>query len=814
MAPPLHRSGAMLINYWKIAWRSISRFKGYTAINLTGLSLGLTAGILILLYVTDEISFDRFHEQRDRIYRVETGFLTPETGKSEGNMDANGWPVGATLRKDLTEVEAVLYTKNASFLTINHEGKRIQENSHFASPEFFEIFSYPLLKGSAKTALKEPFTVVINERLAEKYFRGQDPLNATLVIADTLSFIVTGVMRNIPSNSHIQTDMLLSFATYTTLDKSFSYDDGWGNINARNYVLLREGADHEHVRAKAKNLYLEHAGEMLKSWGVSAHVNLQPLNTLYLTARTNGMGPLGSVERLYLLSGIAAFVIILACINFINLTTARSVYRAREVGLRKVAGSTRQGLIKQFLSESFVLTLLAFLIATALVGISLPLFNTLLGKQYTLTAITTLPVLGGTLLLILAITLLSGYYPALVMSGMRPADVLKGKLQHSTKGVNLRRSLVVFQFMISFGLVMGMLLILKQLNFMQKQELGFAKDEIVVINASRAQSANPEAYQTFKDQLKSLAIVDDVSFTNSVPGRPGWMGQVAYPEGKSGDAAVSVEYMAVDEDYIPTLNLQVIAGTSFDARFPAHYAEGLILNETAVAMFGWGTPAEAIGRKITSPSGYPAGEVIGVVRDYHQFGLKHKIGSMVMDYNPGASHLYAIRYKAADTEELVSRMEDLWSKHFPGNDFNYFFLNDDFERQYQAEQRLVSVFVVFAVVTIVIALIGLLGLVSFMVAARTKEIGVRKVLGGDVLGIAGLLSKEFIILVAVANLVAVPLVWYFASSWLESFAWRITIDPLLFVVTFLMAILITTITVSFQTIRAAMADPIQSLRYE
>ncbi len=803
----------MLINYFKIAWRSISRFKGYTAINLVGLALGLTAGILILLYVTDELSYDRFHEKRDRVYRVDTEFSAAETGDSEEAYDANGWPVGAVLRRDYPEVEAVLYTKNASFLPVTHEGKQIYERSHFASNEFFEIFSFPLVKGNAQTALTEPYTVVINETLAQKYFPGADPLNATLTIADTLSFLVTGVMKDIPSNSHIQTSMLLSFPSYTNLDRSFNYDDGWGNINARNYVLLREGADYEHVRNKLRNIYFDNAGEMLKSWGVSAYGKLQPLSTLYLTADSNGMGPLGSLERVYLLSGIVAFVILLACINFINLTTARSVYRAREVGLRKVVGSSRQGLIKQFLSESFVLTLFSFVLAAALVTLMLPLFNTLIGKQYTLSALTTLPVLGGTAALIVVIAFLSGYYPALVMSKMRPADVLKGKLQHSTKGVNLRRGLVVFQFMISFGLVMGTMVILNQLSFMQKQELGFAKDEIIVINASRAVSS-ANGFETFKAALKSMAIVDDVTYANAVPGRTGWSGQVAYPEGKSGEAAVSVEYMAVDEDYISTLGLNLIAGTGFDPKFPAHYGEGLVLNETAVSMFGWASPADAIGKKITSPSGYPAGEVIGVVRDYHQFGLKQKIGPVVMDYNPESSYLYAIRYKAADTEQLIASMQELWGKHFPGKEFNYFFLDDDFERQYQSEQRLVSVFVVFAVVTIVIALVGLLGLVSFMVASRTKEIGVRKVLGGDVMSITGLLSKEFIVLVGVANLIAAPMVWYFASSWLENFAWRVDISPLLFIGTFLLAILITSVTVSFQTIRAAMGNPVNSLRYE
>jgi putative ABC transport system permease protein len=806
----------MLYNYFKIAFRSLFKFKGYTAINLLGLALGLTAGVLIMLYVLDELSYDKFHSKLDRIYRVETQFVDAKSTGESGSGETNAWGIGSTLRKDYPEVESVLYTRSASFLLVNYEGKRIRERIHFASPEFFQIFSFPLVEGNAEKALNDPYSIVITEAMAKKYFNGQSALNKTLTIADTMQFVVTGVMKDIPSNSHIQLDMLSSFTTFSSvLNPQFDYDGGWGNINMRNYVLLKENVDVENFKSKAANIYRERAGDMLKDWGVDANVVFMPLSRLYLYAKnSNGMGTLGSIDRLYLMAGVALFVIILACINFINLTTARSVYRAKEVGLRKVVGSTRQGLIRQFLSESFVLTFVALIIGVALSGLLLPLFNQILAKNYTVSSLLHPTVVIGILILISVVTVLSGYYPALVLSGMRPAEVLKGKMQSSSRGVQLRRALVVFQFVISVSLVLGTLIVINQLNYMQKQDLGFAKDEIFVINAARVSSPNPNAFETFKNELKSLALVDDVTFTNSIPGNPGWIGQVAYPEGKSGDAAVSVEYMAIDDQYISTLGLEVLAGNDFSKDREAQLQDGLILNETAVSMFGWASPEEAIGKKITSPSGYPAGEVIGVVKNYHQFGLQQKIGPMAMDFNPRSSYMYAIRYKAANTQEMIASVNSLWKKTFPGYDFNYFFLDQDFERQYQGEQRLATVFGLFSTITILIAVIGLLGLVSFMVAARTKEIGVRKILGADVLSITGLLSKEFILLVVISNVIAFPIAWYFANEWLSTFANHPPLSPLLFLMTMGIAIAVTLITISFQTVKAAMTDPIKSLRYE
>jgi putative ABC transport system permease protein len=804
----------MLVNYLKIAFRSLLKFKGYASINLVGLALGLATGILIMLYVLDELSFDQFHTKGNRLYRVNTTFFTPESG-SEGANETNGWPIGKILEKDYPEVEAVLYSRSASFLLINHNDKLVREKSHFVSPQFFNMFSFPLLSGNAEKVLSEPYSVVISESMQRKYFPAGDALNKTLSMADTLTFVITGVMKDIPSNSHIQADILVSFSTYQALNPDFSFDTGWGNINMRNYVLLKEGTNAEAFFAKTKNIYMDRASDMLKAWGVSAFVAYEAMKDIYLTSQSgNGMGPLGSIQRVYLLSGVAIFAILLACINFINLATARSVYRAKEVGLRKVVGSTRKALISQFLSESFLLTVLSFLIALVLIGLLLPVFNELLNKTYSMESLLNPSLLIGAVILIAIVGLLAGYYPALILSSLRPAEVLKGKLQGSKRGVQLRRSLVVFQFVVSTVLVAGTLVVISQLNFMQTQRLGFDKEEVFVVNAARVNAKSPTAFETFKNDLKSIAFVEEVSFTNALPGTPGWNGQVAFPEGKTGDDAISVEYMAVDETYIKTIGLNLIAGKNFDIQQSAELQKGLILNETAVSMFGWSSPEEAIGKRITSPSGHPEGEVIGVVKDYHQAGLQQSIGPITMDYSPENSYLYAIRYKTSKTKNLIDEVSMRWKKSFPGYDFNYFFLDESFEKQYQNEKRLAEVLGLFAVVTIIIATIGLLGLVSFMVVARTKEIGIRKVLGADVFSITGLLSKEFMLLVLLANVIALPLIAYGANQWLQSFAFREGLDLMLFFWTLVIALLITFLVVSVQTLRAATVNPIDTLRSE
>lgn len=804
----------MLRNYFKIAFRALLKHKAYTGINLVGLALGLCAGMFILLYSLDELSFDQFHEHKNRIYRVNTDFIDTKTGSSSIN-NANGWPVAKIMEEQFPETESVLYIRTARFLSINFQQKKIKENMHFATPSFFSMFSFPLLEGDAKTALHAPYQIVLSEQLAQKYFPNESALNKTLTLADTLVFTVSGVMKNIPAQSHIQSDAIISFSTYEKLDRSFKYTEGWGNINMTNYVLLKDHVDFNVYQNKVKNIYMDNVADMLKTWGAEAYISLEPLPDVYLKSEAgNALGPIGSIDRIYLLAGIAIFVLILGCINFINLATARSVYRAKEVGLRKVVGSSRSSLLVQFICEAFVIAALAALLAVALLGLLLPFLNILLNKSYSLQELVQPTLLLSGFLLIVAVSVLAGFYPAVVISGMQPAHVLKGKMQTSAKGTKLRQSLVVFQFIIASVLVTGTFIVLDQLRFMQNQNLGFDKERIVVVNAAQVSDASVQSFITFKEEAKKLIFVREVSLTNAVPAMPGWVGQIAYPEGKAGEQSTSVEYISADEDYINTLALQVIAGEPFDVSKPFQLEHGLILNEKAVKEFGWKNAQDAIGKKIDSPSGMPRGEVIGVVKDYHQEGLQNTIRAITIDYQPDYSFLFALKINTPENVNVLAALTQLWNKHFEGNEMSYFFLDERFANQYEQEQRLASILSVFSVITLVIAGIGLLGLVSFLVVARTKEIGIRKVLGAEAGSLVYLLNKEFIVLVLLANALSIPLVWWAAEEWLHSFAYRMQISPLVFAITIVVALVSTLLLVSFQTIRAAFANPVDSLRSE
>jgi putative ABC transport system permease protein len=804
----------MLKNYFKIAFRALLKHKAYTGINLIGLSLGLCAGMFILLYSLDELSFDQFHQHKNRIYRVNTDFVDTKTGSSSVN-NANGWPVAKIMEEQFPETESVLYIRTAGFLSINQQQKKLKENMHFASPSFFSMFSFPLLEGDAKTALDDPYQIVLSEQMAQKYFPNESALNKTITMADTLVFTVSGVMKNIPAQSHIQSNAIISFSTYEKLDRSFSYTDGWGNINMTNYVMLKDHIDFNVYQNKVKNIYMDNVADMLKTWGAEAYISLEPLSDIYLRSEAgNALGPIGSIDRVYLLMGIAIFVLILGCINFINLATARSVYRAKEVGLRKVVGSSRSSLIVQFICEAFVIAALAALLAVVLLGLLLPFLNILLNKSYNLEELVqpTLFVYG--FLLIVAVSVLAGFYPAFVISGMQPAQVLKGKMQTSTKGTKLRQSLVVFQFIIASVLVTGTFIVLDQLRFMQNQNLGFDKEKIVVLNAAQVNDASVQSFITFKQEVKKLSFAKEVSLTNAVPAMPGWVGQIAYPEGKAGEQSTSVEYIAADEDYINTLALELIAGETFDVAKPYHLENGIIINEKAVKEFGWKNAQDAIGKKIDSPSGMPRGEVIGVVRDYHQQGLQNTIRAITIDYHADYSFLFAIKVNTQENVNVIAALTQLWNKHFGGNEMSYFFLDERYANQYEQEQRLATILTAFSVVTLLIAGIGLLGLVSFLVLARTKEIGIRKVLGAQARSLVYLLNKEFIALVLLANALSIPLVWWAAEEWLQTFAYRMQISPLVFAITIVVALVSTLLLVSYQTIRAAFANPVDSLRSE
>jgi putative ABC transport system permease protein len=803
----------MLIQTFRLAVRSLLRLRGYAFINVLGLGLGLAAAALIMLYTSDELSYDRFHAKRDRIYRVNTVFSEGEG--LGGYNETNAWPIGDVLRREFPEVESVLYTRSGSFLLIEHEGKKMRQRIYFASPEFFSIFSFPLLRGTEAEALSRPYTIVISESMERKYFAPGEGIGKSLKMNDTLQFEVTGIMKDIPPHSHIQLDMVVSFLTYEDMERGFSYTDGWGNINMHNYVLMREGIDMWEFSKKAGNLYNDKAAEMLKSWGMRATVAFEPLGDVYLKSRAgNSMGPQGSYDTVRILLGAGVFVLLLACINFINLATARSIQRSREVGVKKVVGSSRGALVRQFLSESLAFTIIASLLALVLVGLFLPVFNDLLRKNYSLSEMAEPAMTLGFTGLVCCVALLAGYYPAWVLSGARPAEVLKGRGMSSSGGIRLRKVLVVLQFGVSACLIIGTLIIRTQLNFMLTKDLGFARDQVVVVSAAQVRSADRGVLNAFANDLRSQSITHSVSFCNALPALSGWRGQIAYPEGKEGEDAVDMEYMAIDENYLRTLDLKLIAGQNFDPDRPSELQDGLLINETAVTALGWGSAENALGRKITSPSGYPEGTVMGVVKDYHDMSLQSNIPPMAMDYSPGNSYLYAIRYNGSETAMLLTTLEGIWKKYFPQNDFIYMFLDERFEAQYAGERRMVKVFTVFASIAILIAVIGLFGLLSFFIAAKTKEVGIRKVMGASVPAIIQLLSREFLLLVVIANGIALPLAYFASERWLQGFAYRTRVPGTLLLAAFGISLAITVVTISLQTIKAARSNPVNALRYE
>lgn len=796
----------MLQNHFKVAYRSLLRFKVHTAVNLIGLALGLAIAGLMFYYIADERSFDKFHQKGDRIYKI-----VSHSDKG-GTMETNAWPVAYSLKTQYPEVEAIVYAKEASgSFKLNHNNKRFDHDIHFASEDFFELFSFHMLEGNPKTALTKPYAIVITEDIKNQYFVGS-ALGEVITLRDSINFQITGIVANPPRDSHIQFDMLISFSTYEKVSGWFSYTEGWGNFNVRNYLLLRDGANLSELENKASSLYMDNVGDLFTEMGINFKVGLIPLKDIYLNSGLyNGFGPHGSKDRIRTVSLIAVFILLLACVNYTNLSTARSIYRAKEVGIRKVAGSTRGNLTVQFLIESLLITSLSFVLALVLIQLGLPFFNEILEKSYSLWSLFSLKTITTAIGLILFTSLLAGLYPAIYISGMRPLKALMSKSQKSG-GIPLRKVLIVFQFFIASAVILFTFLVMDQIRFMQNQNLGFNKDKILIIDASNVPGATKKA--SFKNELKGIPNVKNASFNNALPGRPGWQGQWAYAEKVSEDH-VTTEYMAIDEDYLNTLNLQLIAGRNFELDRPSELEEGLIINETCVTAMGWNSPEVAIGKRIVSPSGRPEGKVIGVVKDYHGLGLQNPIWPKAMDYSSSSyGRYFAIQFGSENTTELITQLENKWTQLFPDYPMEYSFLDVDFDRQYKKERQLASLLGVFTAMIIVISSIGLLGLISFVALSKTKEIGIRKTLGATIHQIILLLSKDFMVLVLVGNVLAIPMIWHIGNSWLDNFAYATQIDTFNFILTAVVTLMISFITVSLQTFKTAAMNPSKSLRYE
>ncbi|MGD8540095.1 MAG: ABC transporter permease [Candidatus Aminicenantes bacterium] len=806
----------MFKNYLKIALRNIFKHKGYSLINIIGLAIGMACCLLILLYVNDELSYDRYHENVDRIYRVIEEVRLEGVGEESSSMP---FPTGDTLPMEYPDVvEASVRFFNFQLPSMSVQYGRSDEKLFneprffFADAAVFQIFNFEMIKGDPKTALEEPNTMVITEAMAEKYFEEEDPIGKTLRWQNGVNLNVTGVLKNIPPNSHFQFDFLASFETLRRLFGG-NLPQGWYWNPCWTYILLKEGASPDALQAQFPALVQKYFPDSIKDKVV---IKLQPLKDIHLFSHLDyEINPNSDISYIYIFSAIAVFVLLIACINFMNLATARSANRGREVGMRKVLGAYRSQLIRQFLGESMILCVIAALLAVFIVEIVLPAFNAFSGKALSTDYFSDGRLLAGLGLITLTVGFFSGIYPAFFLSGFDPVKVMKGTLERGGRSSGFRKVLVVVQFAISIVLIIGTIICFQQLNYLRNSGLGFNKDQVVMLPAYG--TAPARWYERFRDRILQDPHIANVAAVEDVLGAKYQTGSFI-PEGTSDSNMQQIPLLVVTHDFIETFDMEMVSGRSFSKEFPTDITEGIIINESASKRFGW-SPEEALGKRLRQQNGLML-RVVGVVKDFNYASLSQPITPFVLEMprNPGQMNgrvrYIAIKTSTADFQQTIGFLKSTWEEVVPNRSFDFFFLDDELDKQYNSEEQMGRVFGVFTILAIVIACLGLFALASFTTELRTREIGIRKVLGAQVSGIVMLLSKEFAKWVLIANVIAWPVAYYVMERWLDSFAYRTFIGIQTFIVATVLAFVIAILTVSFQAIKAALSDPVKSLRHQ
>ncbi len=792
----------MFKNYLKIALRNQRKHRGYTFINIVGLAVGMTCCMMILLYTHYELSYDRVHKNRGRIYRV---VRDSEQSGVVRHVATTPSPLAPAVQRGLPEVKYAIRMLPQEHLVRFEKKAFVEERFFYVDSTFFKVFTSPLQRGNPQTALVEPYSVVITQEAAYKYFGNENPVGKTLVVEDGQNFLITGTLEPIPKNMHFHFDFLASFRTLG-IDETQNWR--WRNQNNfYTYLLLTGEQSHELLEEKIDEIYEANTGQVMSQAGWKIRTVLQPLASIHLHSNLEWeIEPNGNAATVYILSTIAFFILLLACINFVNLTTARSFERAKEVGLRKVLGAYRGNLIKQFLGESSIIALLALLVAMGLIDLFLPAFNSIAGLQLTIDYTRDWVLLIGYVTLALVVGLVGGIYPAFFLSNFGPIQTFKSLRKIGILGVTQRKGLVVFQFVIAIVLIVGTGVMNQQLQFVKNKRLGFTKEQVVALPLQGASLT--QNYESVKNELLKHPDVLSVTAAYSVPGA-GTSQNTFRVEGVPEEARPSMKTLYVDYDYIKTLGIEVKAGRDFSRDFATDAAEGFILNEAAVKILGWDNP---IGKQFGWWN--RDGRVIGVVEDFHFASLHQKIEPLVLLIFPDMFRQLAVRILPQDVSATLSFLENTWQSFVPERPFQYSFLDESFARLYKSDQRFQQVWNVFAGLAIFVACLGLFGLTALSTTQRTKEIAVRKVLGASAGTVVGLISKDFIRLVLVSIIVAWPVSWYAMNKWLQNFAFRIEIGWWVFVLTGGLALVIALLTVSTQAVRAALANPVESLRYD
>ena len=808
----------MLRNYLKTAFRSLWKSKGFSAINIIGLAIGLSTCLLILIFVMDELSYDRYNVKADRIYRLDGDI---KFGGNHFILAVAPAPAGPAVRRDYPEVEKEVRFRQQGGRLVKKGDQNIQEDAVvFADSTLFDVFTLPMISGDPHTALVDAHTVVITERMARKYFNAVDVVGRTLMINDTIPYKVTGVIKDIPAQSHFHYDFFLSM---TELDEARKNEE-WLSNNFNTYIVLREGTDPKKFEAKLSQLIYKYIAPLLRQAvnqsvedffkaGNSVSFSLTPLTAIHLHSnKTAELDANGNIQYVYIFTAVALFILLIACVNFMNLSTARSSNRAKEVGIRKVLGSLRGNLVSQFMLESILISFIAMLLAVGLAYLLLPVFNELSGKQMEI-GLFSRPWLAPAMLgLVLVVGMLAGSYPAFFLSAFRPIAVLKGNVTAGFKTGWLRNSLVVFQFGISIFLLVGTTVIYRQLNYIHNRELGFDRDHVLIVENTWHLGNDVRA---FKEKLLKLPDVEGATMTGFLPTSDSRNDDAIFlsPDMDT-KKAISMQTWQIDENYIPVLGMKMATGRNFSKEFLTD-SNAAIVNEAAVRLMQGADPfrQSLYEMEDLQTKKLDKYHIVGVVKDFNFNSLRQVVTPMVLFLHENRGQL-ALRVHPANVQRLVGEIGETWRQMAPSQPFAYTFMDDDFNNIYKTEQRMGGISLSFSLLAIFIACLGLFGLAAYAAEQRTREIGIRKVLGASVGGIISLLSRDFLRLIVVSAVIAFPLAWWAMHHWLQDFAYRITIGWEVFVFAGVVALAIAMVTVIFQALRAALANPVVSLKNE
>ncbi len=801
-----------------IALRNLLKYKFYSFLNITGLAIGIAVCLLILLFVQDELNYDKYNDKADRIYRIIADF---SLGGNELHTPDLGAPTGPAFLADFPEVENYVRIQTTGGWFVQYGDKSFKETEVLrADSTFFDIFTIPLISGNPITALNKPHTLVLSQRAAVKYFGKEDPLGKTLKLDNRTDYEVTGVYKDIPANSHFQAEFILAL----NIKPGTSSDYWLGNMNNITYIVLQENYDYKKLEAKFPAMIEKYIGpEIIKFTGKTLEeffkagnrtgFYLQPLADIHLYSDLqDDIGVNGDIKYVLIFSAIAVFILIIACINFMNLSTARSSGRAKEVGVKKVLGSGKGELVKQFLTESMVMSLLAMIFALIIIPLVLPFFNNLSGKELHISSLLSLEFLAGIITLTVLIGILAGSYPALFISSFNPASILKGELRSGTGNGTLRSSLVVFQFAASIIMITATIVVAGQLNYIQNKKLGFNKEQVLVVHDTFILG---DRAQSFKNEVAALPGILSGTVTNALPVESPGYNNGTFRDGRPDDEKLAaLGSWSVDEDYIPTLGMEIIKGRNFSKEFGSD-SLSVVINEAVAQHFEWDDPVGKVLSQFSSNDGSQITNyhVIGVVKNFHYESLKNSIGPVMFFMRHGNSRT-AFRFKSDNTSGIIESIKSKWEEFVPGQAFEYTFMDEDFNKTYSAEQKVGEIFSVFAFLAIFIGCLGLFGLAAYTAEQKTKEIGIRKVLGASVPGIVFLLSSEFVKLIIIAFVVAAPIAYYYMNMWLQDFHYRIDLTSWMFASAGLIALGIAMLTVSYHAIKIAITNPSKSLRYE